>query len=345
MKGGRKYIFKYLTGLILLLIVLFSLKYSQELNYALGQLSGQLDIIRKSKDINIFMNDPDFPSEYKDQLKFIEEVKTFAQEELGLEESDNYTTLFDQKGKDILWNVTASDRFTLKAYTWSFPFAGSFPYKGFFNREKAEKEYKERLGDSLDVSIRPVSAWSTLGYFSDPILSNMLDRTKGELAELIIHEMTHATLYVKDDISFNENLATFIGEHGAKIFLETEYGKTDSLYINYVTEKLDDEIWVSFMMQQSQVLDSLYMKIQNWPIEKKEKEKLEFMERFVLLAGQVPFLEENKKVSLKTKDINNTFFLSYLRYHSGKDSLDSLYQHTFDEDFHQMISYFREKYK
>ena len=89
---------------------------------------------------------------------------------------------------------------------------------------KAESLKAELESEGYEVRIRPVGAWSTLGFFNDPILSNMLERSPGALAELIIHEMTHATLYVKDGVDFNENLATFVGEQGALEFLEAQYG-------------------------------------------------------------------------------------------------------------------------
>ena len=190
------------------------------LEYGIGQLRGQMTILAEARPIDEVLEDPTFPDSLKTKIHLIQEVRQFAVEELELVDSKNYTTIYDQKGRDVLWNVSACEPYELKPYKWSFPILGSFSYKGFFDLEKARQERGVLDSLGLDTNIRAVGAWSTLGWFQDPILSNMLYRKEGDLAELIIHELTHATIFVKDSLTFNENLASFIGTEGAKLFLE-----------------------------------------------------------------------------------------------------------------------------
>jgi len=241
-------------------------------------------------------------------------------------------------------NVTASKKFELESYEWDFPLVGSFSYKGFFNYDLAKEEYQRRLEDDLDVRLSPVSAWSTLGMFRDPILSNMLDRSMGDLAELIIHEMTHATLYVKDDVEFNENLATFIGEKGAMQFLRYYVGKEHEVYTDYIREKEMERWWIDYVMRGAENLDSLYMGISDYDVDYK----------YILKSAYITLFVENANIERESRGlseflsdstyINNTYFLAYRRYHGGQEVLDSLYNTQFNEDFEQMLNYYRIRY-
>ena len=109
----------------------------------------------------------------------------------------------------------------MRAYEWSFPFLGRVPYKGFFDRGAAIEEDSLLRLKGYDTGIGNIRGWSTLGWFKDPILSGMLENSEGALANLIIHELWHGTLYVKDSADFNENLASFAGEQGALLFLQS----------------------------------------------------------------------------------------------------------------------------
>ncbi len=203
---------------ILLILIALCLYYWNWLSYGYNQAKGQLKVITQSRPIEDFLQDPNFPDSLKQKLELTMAVRGFAVDSLGLNKSDNYTELYDQKGKTLLWNVSASEPYALKAYTWQYPFLGEMPYKGF-DLEKAKKEADLLKEKGFDVRIRTVGGWSTLGILKDPLLSNMLERNDGALAEVIIHELTHATLFVKNEVEFNENLASFIGEKGAERFL------------------------------------------------------------------------------------------------------------------------------
>ena len=210
--------------LLLMVVMVAMLAMNLELVlYGMNQAQGQLKVILNARDINEVLEDENIDQQLKIKIILMQEIREFAIDSLGLNDSNNYTSLYDQKGEDILWNLSASEPFELKSHRWYFPILGSFSYKGFFDLEKAKQEREELKNAGLDTRIRSVSAWSTLGWFDDPILSKMLKRDEGYLADLVIHELTHSTIFVRDSITLNENLASFIGEQGARRFLKSKY--------------------------------------------------------------------------------------------------------------------------
>ena len=124
--------------------------------------------------------------------------------------------------RSLLWIVTACEAFELNDYKWKFPFLGAVSYKGFFDSLQAVSECSSLKVKGYDVEISPVSAWSTLGFFSDPVFSSMLQKQKGELAELIFHELFHGTIYVSGQVDLNENLAEFIAEKATLVFFNSD---------------------------------------------------------------------------------------------------------------------------
>lgn len=149
------------------------------------------------------------------------DIRRFAAEELGLRESANYTR-YVELDRDYLAAVVsaaANDSFT--RHEWWFPVVGKVPYKGFFNVEDARKERAKLEKKGLDVWIRGVDAFSTLGWFKDPLYSYMKSYSIFELADLLIHELLHATVYLKNHSQFNEGLAEFVGREGARLYLDS----------------------------------------------------------------------------------------------------------------------------
>jgi predicted aminopeptidase len=158
-----------------------------------------------------------------EKIGFIQEVKRYGEVRLGLKKSKNYLKYVDIKGP-ILHVVTACEKDRLHLVTWTFPITGQVDYKGFFTRERALKEKQSLEEKGYDTCVQGVGAYSTLGWLNDPIFSSMLDWEEATLANLILHEMTHATIYFKGGTDFNEQMATFVGNRGAIDFLLEKYG-------------------------------------------------------------------------------------------------------------------------
>ena len=255
-----------LKGLILfflfflLVVVISNLKL---IGYGLGQARGQFKVMWYAKPIPEVLADPQFPDSLKSTLSLVPEIKQFAIETLGLKHSENYSSVYDQQGKEILWVVTACKPYSFEPVIWSFPLIGSFTYKGYFNQRKAVDLAKTMKAQGYDVELRSVSGWSTLGWFNDPLLSNMLADGPGPLANTIIHELTHGTIFIPDSMTFNENLATFIGSKGSQEFLKMKYGPDSNEYRNYLARRQDARIFSRYIVLAAHQLDSLYQEISN----------------------------------------------------------------------------------
>jgi len=336
----RKIIFGVLAILLVLLIWNWSL-----LVYGVNQGIGQLNIVWNARPVDEILSDPKFPDSLKAKLHLINEVRKFAIDSLGLKDTDNYKTLYDQKGEELMWVVTACEPFELKPKEWTFPGLGSVPYKGFFDKEKAKAERDRLEKEGWDVGVMNPGGWSTLGWFTDPILSGMLTRSDGDLASLIIHEMVHATFFVKDSVELNENLASFIGDTTAYDFLKWKYGVESKDYKTYLYEDQDYRKYYPHVLRGTKMLDSLYQAIRSDSVNvKKEKKErairkiVETMDTLTLHTTRKPSKRYEKRLP------NNTYFMTYRRYQSKqmlfKDELRSKYQ----GDIRKMIKEYQAMY-
>ncbi len=315
--------------------------------YGIEQGIGQLKLVNNSVPIEKIMEDSLYADSVKNRLRFVAEVKQYAIDSLGLKKSKNYTTFYDQHGEPIVWIVFAAPKYKMEAYNWKYPVVGKLPYKGYFKKEKAENEASKMREKGFDVRVSTVSAWSTLGYFRDPILSNVLFRSKGELAELIIHELTHATLYVKGEAQFNENLATFIGVNGAKKFLISKYGKNSEEYFEYTGKLEDEEKLASYFLDATKKLDNLYNTFEGITDVQKDSLKNEKINEIIISLQDISFFDkEIPSRFLAKKDlINNAFFAIYITYYMDLYQFEEQYKNEFNSNIKEYMLFITEKYK
>lgn len=194
-----------------------------DLGYYLHLGIGQWRLIWNQVPVSEVIADPDTPPSTRERLRLAGEIRAYAVSEIGLEGSDNYTTFCDIGEGPVVWVLTVAPADRLEPHRWSYPVVGSAPYRGFFDRDRAEKERSRFEERGYDTYLRGVSAFSTLGWFRDPLLSTMLDDPAIDLADLIIHEMTHATVWIEDDADFNESMATFVGRQGARDWVRDHF--------------------------------------------------------------------------------------------------------------------------
>ncbi|MCE7994201.1 MAG: aminopeptidase [Roseivirga sp.] len=331
-------------GLLSLILIVYLL-YFELANYGLMQLRGQLNVVNNAVPLEEFLEMPETTDEQRFKVGVIREARTFAFDSLGINYSDNYTKIFDQEDKPSMYVVTACEPFEFKARLWKFPVVGSVPYKGFFSREKAMEEARSiKAADSIDVSVRTAGGWSTLGWFNDPVLSNMLKRSEGDLASLIIHELTHGTLYIKDSVTFNENLASFIGDKGAVLFLEAKYGKGAAEVDKFLARQADEELFKSYMLFASKKLDSTYTAIVDFEKGKKQEIKDQVIEDIRSGIDTVSFMSDRYKGYFEKYKPNNTFFMSFLRYNSQLELLEEELNANFEGDLKKFLIYLKETY-
>jgi predicted aminopeptidase len=343
-KAG-KIIKRALLALLVIVIALVVI-YWELVVYGIRQGKGQLTIIWNARPVEEVLQDPAFPDSLKTKLHLIAQVRKYAIDSLGLKDTENYKTLYDQKGEEIMWVVTACEPFRFKPKEWKFPILGAVPYKGFFIKEKAIELRNELDKEGWDTSIRNPGGWSTLGWFTDPILSGMLERSEGDLANLIIHEMVHATIFIKDSIDYNENLATFIGDRGTEKFLLSAYGKDSRAYTDYIQLDIDFTRYSNHMLRGTELLDSLYKSMgENDPVEGKKKLKAEAIRQIVQSLDTLTLLMHQKPSERFREHLpNNTYFMNMKRYQEKQDIFWEEYNTTFHGDLKYYIKYLSEKH-
>jgi predicted aminopeptidase len=325
-----------------MLLIKYNLVY-----YAYVQAKGQLNIIIGSVKVSEVMDDVEFPDSLKAKISLIEEVKQFAVNELGLKGIKNYTSFYDQKGKELMWVVSACPPFELEAFEWKFPLIGTFSFKGYFIKEMAEEEAEKLKKMGLDVNIRTADGWSTLGILKDPILSNMLMRNEGSLADLIIHELTHGTIFVRDSLAFNENLASFIGKTGARIFLYSRFGQNSQKLSEFNIRTEDLEFFTEYVLNGADMLDSLYSSFSpDESYELKMQKKEEVLNSFREGIKRIDF--NNKEFYYHYFDDftpDNTFFMSYIRYRGEQSIFENELKNSFEGDLAKYIEKLKSQFE
>lgn len=264
------------------------------------------------KPVDEVIQSPTISEEQKSKLKLINEVKSFSEEQLGLKKTKNYQHFVQLQSPYVSYLLTVSKKNELKAFEWYFPIVGHVPYKGFPSPEEAAKEALEFPQKGYDTFIRGASAYSTLGWFSDPILSSMLSYNKKDLVDLIIHESVHATLFIKSEAEFNERLASFIGFKGAQEFYIKMEGQ-DSENVKWLKDENHDDILFSeFLQIQTQQLSQWY-KAHNDIDEQQRKKRLNQL-KFEFKKNILPQLKTKKYLWFMEQEINNAFLVGLTTY-------------------------------
>jgi predicted aminopeptidase len=163
--------------------------------------------------------DPAASQALKARLARVLEIREFASRELGLPENRSYRRYADLERPFVVWNVFAAPEFSVRPLRWCFLFAGCVSYRGYFSREAAERFAAGVAGDGNDVYVGGVPAYSTLGWFPDPVLNTFVHYPEAELARLIIHELSHQVVYARDDTMFNESFAVAVERAGVRRWL------------------------------------------------------------------------------------------------------------------------------
>jgi predicted aminopeptidase len=272
---------------------------------------GQIDLLCAKRDLDDVVADPGTSPRIRALLAEVPRIKSFG-EKHGLTATGSYSEYVDVHGPAVVWVVSAAPQLSLEPKTWSFPIVGSVPYLGWFDPDDAHRFARELRAESLDVHLRGAGAYSTLGWFDDPVLSTMLgdgDEALGELANDVLHESVHATLYVEDQTFFNESIASFAGDLLADRFLDQTRGPGSPQKRAYLEGREGGEERAAALRGGLAALERLYAS--SLPVPRKLAEKARILRALEQEVGA-------------TIPINNAVLLQFKAYHASPTGLGDL---------------------
>ncbi len=191
----------------------------ESVSYYSQAILGQLSILSKREAIEDLIADASSSPELKSKLSTILDIRDFSETELMLPVNDNYDSYVDVQRPFVVWNVFAAPEFSMNPVNWCYPIAGCVSYRGYFSEADAQRYATNLDNQGFDVYVGGVSAYSTLGWFSDPVLSTIINRDDYQLAALLFHELAHQLIYIPGDTEFNESFATTIEREGLRRWL------------------------------------------------------------------------------------------------------------------------------
>lgn len=272
---------------------------------------------------------PEEAAANEETRRFVErvrDIRRFAMEELGLAESANYTRYVELDRDYLAAVVSAAAKDSFTRHEWSYPVVGRMPYKGFFNVKDARKEREKLQKKDLDVWVRQVDAFSTLGWFKDPLYSYMKKYSDYRLADLLIHELLHATVYLKGHSQFDEELAEFVGSEGARLYIEKKFGSDSAEYRGLIDSEIDSAAYVAYIQDLIAELDLLYKgdASREEKLEKKAEIIRASQERFEA-EYETRFQSENYR-GFATLPVNNAYLELYRLYYAEGSFFRDLYE-------------------
>ena len=235
---------------------------------------GQLSLIRNAQPIPDVLANPRTPAETRRKLELAQQVRQFALTELGLPDHGSFRSFVDLNRPHVVWNVFSAPEFSLDLRTRCFPVVGCVAYQGFFREADARAEEQKRRANGDDVMVGGISAYSTLGYLKDPVLSSMFTYSDAWLVRTIIHELSHPALYVAGDTMFSESYATTIENEGMKRWL-ARYG-TPELAAQDAQERQRNQQWQTLSLEARKQLAQLYA--QDIPDGQKRQQKTKILD-------------------------------------------------------------------
>ena len=194
----------------------------ETLGYYRQAIGGHLGIMAAARPVEAWLADPATPPALRERLEAARRIRAFASSELALPDNGTYTSYAELGRPFVVWNVFAAPEFSVRPRRECFPFAGCVSYRGFFSHEAAQRHAARLKGEGFDVHAGGVPAYSTLGWFDDPLLSSFIAYPDAQLARLIFHELAHQVAYASGDTTFNESFAVVVEEEGVRRWLEAQ---------------------------------------------------------------------------------------------------------------------------
>ena len=282
-------------------------------------------ILWRREPIANFIERPDIAADTKEKLALVLAVREYAKNPLKLNVGKSYSTYSYVDRPELTYILTAAPKTELKPYTWWFLVVGRVPYKGYFSREEAETAAEELRAEGYDTNVRTSAAFSTLGWFNDPLLGHLLKYDKVTLAEVVFHELFHSTLYVKGAGNFNESVANFVGGHAAIDFFRDKFGEGSAEHQRAVRNWEAELEFSGFIERFAGALTELYTR--NIPYEDKLRLREAVFSQFKNeWADRLASRSTHRFRGFAYQPMNNAVIIHYMLYLRNLEIFESIYQ-------------------
>ena len=299
-----------------------------QLGYYVKSAYNHFSMMSSRESIEKVLADPKTDDKTRAKLQIAKEAHEFALAQVHLKETKNYTTYVDLHRPYVSWVISAAPRWQMEHHYWSYPFVGKMPYKGFASEADAKDEQAGLEKENLDTFMRGVSAYSTLGWFQDSVLSSMLKYSDHDLVNTIIHETVHTTLYIKNSSDFNERLAVFVGNKATEQFYLGKEGPQSPTVQKIRDENEDDKTFSAFIGPEIEKLRLWYKDLppaeQNPDIKRERLKKIQ--EEFV--KSIKPKMKTASHSRFSEIELNNARLLYYKTYLQDLSDFEALYAAT-----------------
>ena len=295
-----------------------------DVKYYLQSAEGQYFLWYQRRPFDEALKDPKISENEKTKIRLVQQVKQFAESDLGLKATHNYTDYVPLGRDSVVYAVNASEKWQLKNFLWNFPFVGSVPYKGYFNEPDALEEAKSLENKNYDTYVRGVSAYSTLGYFRDSLLSSMTQYKDYDLVNTIIHETTHTTLYLEGNADFNERLAVFVGNIGTERFYLMKEGPNSPTLALIKNINEDELLFSRFIKRELEDLQVWYENSKSKDEEVRKNRLRQIQEDFLLQLK--PQLKSENYAHFDKVKLNNARLMLYKTYLSDLSEFARLFE-------------------
>jgi len=226
--------------------------------YVTAQGAHYLSLRAKGVPAAAALADPRTSPQNRLLLERVAEIRSFATSNLGLKETNNYTSIVILDSDRLVTVVSACAELSFDRYLWSYPLIGKFPFRGYFTPREAQEEAARLKGKGWDTIARPVDAFSTLGWFTDPLFSFMASYSEAEIADMILQELTHTTIFVKGEGDFDEEISAFVGRQGSRLWLQSKYGENSPQVDELHKNQADDDAYSDWLRATAEKLQAVY---------------------------------------------------------------------------------------
>jgi len=282
-------------------------------------------ILWRREPIARLIEQPDVDVDKQEKLKLVLAVRDYARDFLRMNVGGSYSSLSYVDRPDLTYLVLGAPKTELRPYTWWFLIIGNVPYKGYFSKEEAQREIARLEAEGYDTNMRTSAAFSTLGWFDDPLLSHLLRFDKTALAEVVFHELFHNTLYLKGQGAFNESSANFVGHRAAIEFFKTKHGESSAEYQRALVGWEEEKEFGAFIAEVARTLSDLY-KSDIRRGDKLRLRELVFTRSKAEWARRIADRPRHRFRGFPKQPLNNAVLMHYVVYLKDLQLFETLYE-------------------